>query len=287
MDSIKIEIPVTVENDYYGFNFMSYLFTSTEGFADKNIELNFKSTRWFEANLASVLGAWIESKVYDGCTIIMSDINVSIEKVFKKNGFYETYNLGAINDTFDSTIKYHVFSVSEVDEFSNYVTDNVIPKIRLDLSNSVEKSFKLSLNEVFLNVNLHARSDKVYTCGQYYHKNNKVAFTISDLGNTIGLNVRNKYPHIEFLDHEAIDWATHYGHTTKDITEAGGIGLHIIDEFLTSNNGIFQIISGNGFWENNEGNINTRLLEYYFPGTVVNIISKLEQTFSLNSEIFF
>ena len=291
MDRFIINIPKKVENDFLGFTFLSSLFTNTEGLINVDIELEFKSTRWFEANLASTLGAWLELKLYNGCRVILSNITNSIQKIFKKNGFYERYQLGRIDDTYDSTIKYEVFSVQDSDDFSNYVSNHVIPKIRLDLSNPVMKSFKLSLNEIFINVQLHAKSDKVYTCGQYYHVNKKVAFTITDLGRTIGTNVREKLCDKQISDSTAIKWATKYGNTTKEHTnvhtEAGGIGLHIIEEFLTENNGVFQIISGNGYWENNEGLIHQRNLDFYFPGTVVNIISKLENTFTWQNDILF
>lgn len=287
MNNHVIKIPKTVENDYTGFLFLANVFSSTKGFQRCNIELDFSKTRWFEANLASVLGAWVEEKVKNHCTIVLNNLTASVERIFKKNGFYEKYNLGTIEDTYNSTIRYEVFTINQVDDFSTYVTEKVIPKIRLKLTNSVMKSFKLSLNEIFVNVKLHAGSQKVYTCGQYYHTNRKVAFTITDLGNTIGYNVRDKLGDMVISDSMAIDWATKYGHTTKEHLDQGGIGLHIIDEFLTENKGIFQIISGNGYWENHEGKINQYNMDYFFPGTVVNIITKLENTFIWNDDILF
>lgn len=282
-----IKIPKQVENDFTGFIFLTNLFNTTREIKNCNITLDFNKNRWFEANLVSVLGAWIEEKLYNNCKIILINLTKSVERIFLKNGFYEKYNLGIIDDTYDSTIKYEVFTINQEEEFANYVTRKVIPKIRLELSNSIMKGFRLSLNEIFLNVKLHAGSQKVYTCGQYYHTNRKVAFTITDLGNTIGYNVRKKLNNNFISDSMAIDWATKYGHTTKEVSDQGGIGLNIIDEFLTKNKGIFQIISGNGFWENNEGNVYTYDMENFFPGTIVNIITKLESSFSWKEEILF
>lgn len=291
MSKCVIRVPRTVENNYDGFCFLSSLFSKSKGFSTNDIELDFKKTRWFEANLVSVLGAWVESKLIDNCKIILSNLTSSIENVFRKNGFYEAYNLGAIRDYYDSTIKYKAFPVYEHENFSHYVSKSVIPKIRLNLSNELMKSFKLSLNEIFSNVQFHAKSDKVYTCGQYYHTKRKVAFTMTDLGSTIGFNVREKLLDEFMSDSAAIQWATKFGNTTKTQTEfhteMGGIGLHIIEEFLVKNNGIFQIISGNGFWENHRGTIAQYNLDYYFPGTIVNLISKLENTFTLESDILF
>lgn len=287
MNTYVIKIPKTVKNDYTGFSFLANIFSITQGFQNCNIELDFSKNRWFEANLVSVLGAWFDEKIKNYCIITLKNQTSSVKRIFMKNGFYEKYNLGTIEDTYDSTIRYEVFSTNQEDDFATYVTEKVIPKIRLELTNPVMKSFKLSLYEIFLNVKLHAGSQKVYTCGQYYHTHKKVAFTITDLGNTIGYNVRCKLNNKLISDSMAIDWATKYGHTTKENRDPGGIGLHIIDEFLTENRGIFQIISGNGYWENYEGIINQYNMDYFFPGTIVNIITKLENTFAWEFEILF
>src|SRR5699024_2734295 len=185
-----IEVPQQVQNDEAGLYFLNFLLFEIEEKEYSHFILDFKRTRWFEANLTSVLGAIIHKSKIHGKSFRIENINTSILNVFKKNGFLEYYNLGKVEDVYQSTIKYKVFNVHDTDAFARYVSNEVIPKIRLTLDKPVEKSFISSLNEIFVNVGLHAKSNEVFTCGQYYHKHKMVAFTIVDLGNTIPHNIK-------------------------------------------------------------------------------------------------
>ena len=282
-----INVPSKVENNIIGFRFLTNLFNETEELENTRIILEFKNTRWFEANLVAVLGAWIEIQRRKKNSVALSRVSKSIRRVFMKNGFYEHYKLGSEFDVFDSTIAYKIFDSNEQDIFIKYVKENVMPKIRLQVDTKVAKGFITSLGEIFINVKFHADSKEVITCGQYYHTHKKVCFTIVDIGKTIGDNVKRKLGNPYLDDSEAIDWATQYGNTTKENDEFGGIGLHIISEFLEKNGGIFQIISGNGYWEKAGSYIFKEELNSYFPGTIVNIQSSLEHTLEDKSPLIF
>ncbi|MCM3164544.1 hypothetical protein [Metabacillus litoralis] len=280
MEQVKIKVPYKVKNDVFGFTFLLNLFEETKKYSRKHIILEFNNTRWFEANLVAVLGAWIEfHRKSNKISFTFENLSKRIRKVFMKNGFYEFYNLGSERDDYGSTISYRIFNVDEEEIFIKYIQENVIPKIQLELETKVAKGFISSLTEIFVNVDLHAKSNEVITCGQYYYKNKKVCFTIVDIGQTIGNNVKRKLKNPFISDSESIDWATKWGNTTKAQGEPGGIGLHIIDEFLEKNGGTFQIISGSGYWEKKNNYVNFVEMDSYFPGTIVNIQSSLENTF--------
>lgn len=285
--TIDIAVPQQVKNDFMGLSFLNEILFKMEYDNHSGIVLDFKKTRWFEANLTSVLGTVINKSRNLERSFKIKNINDSILNVFEKNGFLEYYNLGNARDVYQSSIKYEIFNVNDADLFARYVSTEVIPRIRMTLEKPVEKSFSSSLNEVFVNVGLHAKSDKVYTCGQYYHKHKMVAFTIVDLGNTIPQNIRNKYSY-NLTDKELINWSTVYGNTTRKDDSVGGIGLSIIDRFLEENNGVFQIVSGDGFWEKDAGKLSVYDMNYHFPGTIVNIITKLESTiFTWTEDVLF
>lgn len=275
--TIDIAVPRQVKNDFTGLSFLNDILFKMTYYNHNGIILDFKKTRWFEANLTSVLGTVINQSRKLNRKFKIININDSIYNVFAKNGFLEYYNLDKSQDVYQSTIKYEVFNVNDEDLFAEYVSTEVIPRIRMTLARPVKKSFISSLNEVFVNVGLHAKSDKIYTCGQYYHTQKMVAFTIVDLGNTVPYNIKNKYGY-SLSDKELINWATVYGNTTRKDDSIGGLGLSIIDRFLEENNGVFQIVSGDGFWEKNGGKLSVYDLNYHFPGTIVNIITKLEST---------
>lgn len=284
---LEIEVPRQIENDFNGLSFLNDVLYKMTNNDHDGIVLDFKKTRWFEANLTSILGTIITESRKLGRGFKIININGSIYDVFAKNGFLEYYNLGKSQDLYQSTIKYEVFNANDDVLFAEYVSKEVIPRIRMTITRPVEKSFISSLNEIFGNVGLHAKSDKVYTCGQYYHKHKMVAFTIVDLGDTIPYNIRDKYGY-NLSDKELINWATVYGNTTREDDSVGGIGLSIIDRFLEENSGVFQIVSGTGFWEKNAGELSVYDLNYHFPGTIVNIITRLESTiFNWSEDVLF
>lgn len=99
----------------------------------------------------------------------------------------------------------------------------------------------------------------------------KMDFSIVDVGLTISdnvveyLNERNKK-----LPDNCIEWAVQPEHSTKRVN-SGGIGLSLMHDFIFYNRGKFQIISGDEFWELNAQEIDKRKMDYFFPGTIINI----------------
>lgn len=85
---------------------------------------------------------------------------------------------------------------------------------------------------------------------------------------------------------DAIKWAMIDRNTTKTgIT--GGIGLAILKEFIMKNKGMMQIVSDDGFYQFGHEGETTTLLSGRFPGTVVNLEFKTDDScsYSLKSEI--
>jgi hypothetical protein len=74
------------------------------------------------------------------------------------------------------------------------------------------------------------------------------------------------------------------GHTTKD--QPGGLGLAILKEFITLNNGALQIVSANGMLDYRNGTTSTSVLQSDFPGTIVNMEFNFDDDtfYSLNDE---
>ena len=61
----------------------------------------------------------------------------------------------------------------------------------------------------------------------------------------------------------SIIWSMDKGHTTKDQT--GGLGLAILQEFITLNKGALQIVSANGMLDYRNGTTSTSVLQSDFP----------------------
>ena len=71
---------------------------------------------------------------------------------------------------------------------------------------------------------------------------------------------------------QCITWALERGNSTQPINESAGLGLHLLREFLTMNHGVFQIISGYGYFgQESDGSHRFCNLRNSISGTLVNI----------------
>jgi hypothetical protein len=86
---------------------------------------------------------------------------------------------------------------------------------------------------------------------------------------------------------EAISWATEGRNTTKRDSIPGGLGLKLLSEFIRLNGGRIQIISDTGYWCQDSSRISTSILTHPFPGTVVDLEIRTNDTnsYMLSSEL--
>lgn len=271
MNELIIDMPIQIKNDKKTFEFLIYeLYNKILEVKNTKIILNFKKTRWLEANLTSVLGCIFTILFKNNNELYLRSINKSIRNVLIKNEFYKNFGIDIeLEDTYQSTIKYTKFIPDDKIKFQKYLKEEFIPKINLKMTESFDKQLRLNLEEVFQNARTHGKCEYIFVCGQYFYSNRKVTFTIVDLGKTIPENVKNKLK-TNISDAESINWATKDGNSTK-IGISGGIGLFQLSEFLKENEGTMQIISSSGYWEQDKNNITKDILSYPFYGTIVNI----------------
>lgn len=114
----------------------------------------------------------------------------------------------------------------------------------------------------------------VTTCGQFYPIMGYLEVAFFDAGHGIPKLVKE---FLKLADHmindcECINWAVQQGNSTCPLEESAGLGLHLLREFLRLNGGVFQIISGNGYFGQNSQEEPTILtLKNSIGGTLVNI----------------
>ena len=141
------------------------------------------------------------------------------------------------------------------------------------------KKIKQALIEMFINAQMHGGCKFVFSSGQHYPQKYKLCFTIADIGITVKDNVSR------FLDKPvsgtaAVEWAVEHNHTTRTIATGvpGGLGLSLLRDFVSKNEGRMQIVSADGYWEQSGSKITTAALVGEFPGTVVNLEFNLADT---------
>ena len=231
-----------------------------------NIHLSL--AHWFDAHMAAPLGAILDLLENNVNSIIFDKIDDDIKIILQKNGFLSHFGFSALSDAYGTTIQYKKMKPTDGRFFSEYVTQQFLSRSELPvMSKGLQKKMTEAMFELFVNAQIHSETTHIYTCGQFFPTRHTIEFCIVDTG----IGFRQKFTQRfggNVTSVNAIKWALKNRHTTK-VDVSGGIGLALLHEFIQLNKGKFQIISDDGFYENNAGTERTETLPNRFPGTIV------------------
>lgn len=250
----------------------------------KTVLIDLTNTKFIESNYTALLGAFIfylESK----------NIQVNINKPNKgqvyttlcKNNFLPFFNseFSKMNDKAQSVIEFQQFAISDTErqqQFFNLLKDGLLKKRGLvNLSDKVLKQVTSSIIELFSNSVSHSNSAcGMFCAGQFFPKTKRLDITIVDIGVGIHSNVEAHLGY-EITQDKAIQWAMQRLNSTRE--DIGGLGLHLLKELITLTKGKLEIISNTGYYYIKNGEEGLKILDFDFPGTVVNIEFKIDDKF--------
>ena len=210
-------------------------------------------------------------------SVLIKNLLPNVAKVFQKNNFLSYFGFERQVDLYDTTVEYRKIKSSNVTEFTDYLNDKLFTQTRFpEMPDRLKNVLISSLDEIFINAGMHANCEYVYTCGQYFPRDNRLDFSIVNLGPTFKENVENFYKELNKTTDiiinatNAIKWAIKEETTTK-VQESGGFGLSKTKNFIEKNRGQLHIISDSGcVFVNNCGNIEIGDFRSKFGGTIVN-----------------
>lgn len=272
---IEIKIPQSINSTYDGYAKLFEIFQCYLKPPErlKLIVTNFRGNTWFEANLLPIVYAFVEygyvefqiDSGYD------NQEDCQLHKLLIRNNFAkECFGLEYKPRIKESVVPFKIFRASDTYGFGSYI-DSELVRYFPNMETNVKRDLSIFVQELFGNAQIHGNCNKVYTCGQYYYKNHKMDFTIVNLGITIKQNVYRFFGDLKLhVPNHCIEWAVEPEHSTKR-TNSGGIGLSLMRDFIFYNEGKYQIISGNEFWELNKKAVISKKFNNYFPGTIINI----------------
>lgn len=250
-----------------------------------DIDINIE--KWFAANMSTALGA-----ILDKFTSLLNNINFNhispqIELILLKNDFLTYYGEKRAVDVNNTTIKFQKLKPRDGKYFKNYVIDELIEGHMSDLpkmSEGVKEKIIEAIYEIFVNAQIHSETKFIYTCGQFYPNLNNIEFTIVDTGIGFRDRINNKFGR-NLNSTQAIKWAVQDKMTTKIVS--GGIGLALLKEFISINNGKMQIVSNDGFYQFDETGETLKKFSGEFPGTIVNLQFRTDDNnnYELKNEI--
>ena len=266
----------TINCDFVGYSFLSELQSCILNTSIKSLTVHFYSEDFIEANLFAVLGAILPSPAKVSFKFHKSwapwlQNTPPIRKLLERNGFLNYYGETFEHSCLDTTAQYKIFRRNELNTFSQYIKDDVLkPEGFPKMSPAARKKIIEGIVEVFLNSIIHGQTDNIFICGQYYPQKGRLKFTLVDLGITIKTDVcKNKG--ICLGGKEAIQWAVSGDNTTRQGKTPGGLGLKMLRNFLKLNGGSIQIISNDGYWQENGTEEIIKDMKFPFRGTIVTV----------------
>ena len=264
----------------YSYEQFSQFYNQTKDMFFEHISVQL--CEWFGANMSAVLGAILD-KLSTNSITITSD-NSKIIEILRKNTFLANYGYPVFPDKNHTTVRYLKLKASDSRYFGDYVMNELLSKQDFpNMSEGLKQKIFESIYEIFVNAQMHSRTEFIYTCGQFFPNKNEIEFTIVDSGIGFKKKIVEQFG-IPVNSIQAIRWALVNGNTTKQ-DAPGGIGLAVLTDFIKMNKGKFQIVSDDGFYEVGE-TVSSQILHYPFPGTVVNMKFRTDDpnSYRLDSE---
>ena len=245
---------------------------------------------WLDANMCAPLGAILHKKQSEGTHITISSVARRPRAIMQKNHFLLQFGWDPMRDWHGTTIQYRRFEPTNralKNEFQEYVNRHFQrgSKGLPNMTQELLRKLRESIFEIFENALEHSYTEHgVFACGQFYPRANRLDFSIADLGVGIRGNIERNLGK-RLAPEYAIQWALS-GNTTRR-GRPGGLGLQLIQEFISLNEGRLILASDAGYWELSHGNVSTRLFSTPFPGTVVTmeINTADKKSYCLRSEI--
>ncbi len=276
----------TIDNSFASYQSLITLYheNSNKIFSEIPVEL----CGFFSANMSAALGAVLDLLSDGFNTIKFENIRGNVESILSKNDFLTFYGRKRAVDVYGTTIKYQKLKPTDGKFFKSYVIEELLNTHVADLprmSAGVKEKIVEAIYEIFVNAQMHSETTHIYTCGQFFPNKNKIEFTIVDTGIGFKEKVNTRF-NWNLTSEDAINWAVQDRKTTK-IGIPGGIGLAVLSEFISKNNGKFQIISDDGFYQFDANGVILKRFDGRFPGTIVNLQFKTDDpyNYSLKSEI--
>ena len=264
---MNIVLP-SVEHNRAGFEHLAQFYAQVQNTFFDSIEVNLSD--WFDADMCAPLGALLYHLGTQANSVQVRARRA--DNILTKNGFLSHYGRQRVQDTWGTTIPYLRFDVTDDRYFSRYIETSLISRQEIpEMSSRLIKRFRESVFELFDNAVLHSQTQGgIFSCGQFFPKRQRINFAIADLGIGIKRNIQ-QHLGLNMVADQAIHWATERRNTTKRAAIPGGLGLKLLREFIGMNGGCIQIVSDNGYWQQNGTQVTMALLSHPFPGTVVTL----------------
>ena len=114
-----------VTNDFSGYEQLLALYSETKNLMLNDIDIDFSTCNWFEANLSAVLGAIITELQNTVNSVSISKLPHNIESILSRNSFLSNFGGEFASDVWGTTIPYKKFRKDDQKIFLKYLLDKL------------------------------------------------------------------------------------------------------------------------------------------------------------------
>lgn len=255
LEPVRFTFEGQIRTDFTGFRQLLRFYTELSTHYQRIVYVDFGLLDWFDANLSAVLCAYMHKLQKDNdLTFIVDQAQIAASQfeILHRNGCFLPAGQ-PVADYRQSTILCTRFSLDQTAEFKQYIANDLFEHRGLaelkKLNHNIAKLIRTNLIEIFENYRSHAHTEEpFFVCGQYFPQQERVSFTMTDLG--VGfLPPIYDFSNAEIqTDIDAIHWALSGGSTRQENGEPSGCGLSGIKQFCQVTSSDFQIVTGRAFW---------------------------------------
>lgn len=252
-----------------------------------NVRFDFSNCKFLRPNAVAFLGGLtrlIEFRMgsfefdWSSCTAPAVMTNLS------QNGFMGTFN-HPLPSWKGESIPYREDISLDMNGIMDYLADAWLGRGWVNISQKLKDAIVGKVWEIYNNAFEHSRTEiGVFSCGQHYRHYNELILSVVDFGEGIPVNVRSfLQKHVEeglvakISGANCLEWAFERGNSTCPQGIARGLGLDLLKEFVTLNEGKLEIYSNEGYVIIDKNGERYENRNISFKGTIVHITLRCDE----------
>ncbi|MBE9102331.1 hypothetical protein [Vacuolonema iberomarrocanum] len=150
----------------------------------------------------------------------------------------------------------------------------------MSVSKALREAITGQVSEIYLNAYEHSQSEVgVFSCGQHYPTLETLHLTVVDFGIGIPSSVRSLPKNAPLNSLESLSWAFQSGTTTIQGAVSRGLGLNLLQEFITRNHGSLTVFSNDSCVTVDDNGVRYEDRSIIFCGTLFNIALRCDERY--------
>lgn len=246
-----------------------------------NIIVDFSRCRFLGHNGVAFLGGLAQLAAHQGRSINFAwdTLHGNIFMNLGQNGFLHAF--GRNQKSWDgNSIPYRQDLGGAQPSLIDYLESKWLGKGWLGISPKLRNKIVSEVWEIYANAFEHSNSPiGVFTCGQHYPTRGLLELATVDFGRGIVDSVRSLPENSEMTSPEALEWAFREGTSTKQTNVSRGLGLNLLETFITANHGQLRLFSNDACVAMDDNGVRYNKTDVNFSGTLVNISLKCDESY--------